>query len=144
MRADKQSLPKPMMTIGSGPVLWHIMRYFAHFGHTESILCLATAPATFPFRIDGGYFVLSQGISDYLAEGEDLVMDGCVKAARDGKARAVAYDGFWAPMDTLKERTHFEDLYRRGRSPWAVWREQPTPGGQPIIPDDMPAVVPHT
>ena len=40
MRADNQSLPKPMMSIGSRPVLWHVMRYYAHFGHTEFILCL--------------------------------------------------------------------------------------------------------
>ena len=40
MRADSQSLPKPMMPIGSRPVLWHVMRYYAHFGHTEFILCL--------------------------------------------------------------------------------------------------------
>ena len=40
MRADNQSLPKPMVPIGSRPVLWHIMRYFAHFGHTEFVLCL--------------------------------------------------------------------------------------------------------
>ena len=37
MRADNQSLPKPMMPIGSRPVLWHIMRYFAHFGHTGHV-----------------------------------------------------------------------------------------------------------
>ena len=55
-------------------------------------------------RINGGYFVLRQGIFDYLNEGEDLVMDACVRAAADGKLRAVRYDGFWAPMDTLKER----------------------------------------
>ena len=40
MRADNQSLPKPMMPIGSRPVLWHVMRYYAHFSHTEFILCL--------------------------------------------------------------------------------------------------------
>ena len=40
MRADNQSLPKPMMPIGSRPVLWHVMRYYAHFGHNEFILCL--------------------------------------------------------------------------------------------------------
>src|SRR4029453_5808699 len=40
MRADNQSLPKPMMPIGSRPVLWHVMRYYAHFGHTDFILCL--------------------------------------------------------------------------------------------------------
>jgi len=40
MRADNQSLPKPMTTIGSRPVLWHVMRYYAHFGHKDFILCL--------------------------------------------------------------------------------------------------------
>jgi glucose-1-phosphate cytidylyltransferase len=33
-------VPKPMMPIGTRPVLWHIMRYYAHFGHNEFILCL--------------------------------------------------------------------------------------------------------
>ena len=40
MRADNQSLPKPMTPIGSRPVLWHVMRYYAHFGHKDFILCL--------------------------------------------------------------------------------------------------------
>ena len=39
-RRRPDSLPKPMMTIGNRPVLWHVMRYYAHFGHTEFILCL--------------------------------------------------------------------------------------------------------
>ena len=34
------------------------------------------------------------------------------------------YEGFWAPMDTLKERTALEDMYRRGISPWALWKER--------------------
>ena len=46
MRADNQSLPKPMMSIGSRPVLWHVMRYYAHFGHTEFILCLGYGAET--------------------------------------------------------------------------------------------------
>src|SRR6476661_505458 len=40
LRTDGRSLPKPMTPIGSRPVLWHIMRYYAHFGHREFILCL--------------------------------------------------------------------------------------------------------
>ena len=40
MRSGVDSAPKPMMTIGDRPVLWHVMRYYAHFGHTEFILCL--------------------------------------------------------------------------------------------------------
>ena len=40
IRADNQSAPKPMTTIGDRPILWHIMRWYAHHGHTEFILCL--------------------------------------------------------------------------------------------------------
>ena len=40
MRTGPGSLPKPMMAIGNRPVLWHVMRYYAHFGHTEFVLCL--------------------------------------------------------------------------------------------------------
>ena len=40
MRVGDDPTPKPMMTVGHRPVLWHIMRYYAHFGHTEFILCL--------------------------------------------------------------------------------------------------------
>ena len=265
MRADNQSLPKPMMPIGSRPVLWHVMRYYAHFGHTEFILCLgyggqavkdyflnyretasndfvitkggqhvemlstdisewtisfidtgmdtaigerlrrvrpyleddelflanygdvltdapmddlveefadsgcvaqfiAVKPqdsfhvvefddtgkvsglvpvAEMSMCINGGYFVLRQGIFDYLDEGDDLVMDGCIRAARDGLVRAVPYDGFWAPMDTLKERTALEAMYAQGISPWALWRTRPC-GRQPasVVVDAAPAAGP--
>jgi len=80
-------------------------------------------------RINGGYFVLRQDIFHYLHEGEDLVMDAYARAAGDGRMLAIPYDGFWATMDTLKERSRLEDLYRTGQCPWAVWREHsPSPG----------------
>jgi glucose-1-phosphate cytidylyltransferase len=37
---DTENLPKPMVTIGTRPVLWHVMKYYAHFGHKDFILCL--------------------------------------------------------------------------------------------------------
>ncbi|MDF2805128.1 MAG: glucose-phosphate cytidylyltransferase [Cellulosimicrobium sp.] len=271
MRSGTDSLPKPMMPIGSRPVLWHIMRYYAHFGHTEFVLCLgygATAVkdyflhyqethsndfvlskggreiellssdisdwritfvdtgmdtaigerlrrvrpyldddevflanygdvltdapmdtivdeflqtdavgtllavdpqdsfhvvkidpdgnlqgiepvADMEMRINGGYFVLRQGIFDYLEEGDDLVMDGCVRAAKDGRFRAVRYDGFWAPMDTLKERSQLEELHRTGQSPWAVWDRRRRNAGRRVpvveVPDlsSLPTVIPR-
>lgn len=246
MRDGEHSAPKPMVPIGDRPVLWHIMRYYAHFGHNEFILCLgygaravkdyflnyeetasndfvltggganvellgsdisdwritfvdtgfdtaigerlrrvrpylgndeiflanygdvltdapmndiiervransavgsllAVRPqdsfhvvdidptsritgfkpvADFNMRINGGYFVLTQEIFDYLNEGEDLVMHGCERAARDGRMLAIAYDGFWAPMDTLKERSALETRYQTGQTPWMVWRDR--------------------
>jgi len=97
-----------------------------------------TAVADMPLSINGGYFILRQGIFEYLNEGEDLVMDAFPRAASDGLLRAVKYNGFWAPMDTLKERTALEDSYRSGSSPWAVWRERSNEGGHPITPVDLP------
>jgi len=265
MRVGDDPRPKPMMTIGDRPVLWHIMRYYAHFGHTDFILCLGygaqvvkdyfleyqeTAsndfvlseggrrvdmistditdwtitfvdtgisteigerlrrvrpylgddesflahygdvltdapmnevigtfqasdavgslmairppgsfhvvhladglqggpqlvtgfqPATdLPLRINGGFFVFRQGIFDYLDKDEDLVADACEKAAHDGKLLAIPYDGFWRPMDTLKERAELEELYRSGEAPWAVWRASAEPAAamapSPVIP----------
>jgi glucose-1-phosphate cytidylyltransferase len=96
-----------------------------------------TAVADMDMRINGGYFILRQGIFDYLEEGDDLVMNGFTRAAADGRMRAVLYDGFWAPMDTLKERTALEEQYRSGASPWALWRRRPVSPGAPIVPVDM-------
>ena len=262
MRTGPDSLPKPMTPIGHRPVLWHVMRYYAHFGHKEFILCLGfgaksvkdyfleyretesndfvlhhggsevemletdisewritfvdtgidtpigerlrrvrqylgndemflanygdvltdapmndlieefaateavgsllavkpqdsfhvvrldggnhvtglEAVAEMPMRINGGYFVLRQSIFDYLNEGEDLVMNACVRAAEAGKMMAVPYDGFWAPMDTLKERTALEALYSTGQSPWALWRTKPSTPGQRIVAIEVPDV----
>lgn len=264
MRSGTESLPKPMMPIGSRPVLWHIMKYYAHYGHTEFILCLGygaravkdyfleyqethsndfvltkggqdvellssdisewritfvdtgmdtaigerlrrvrryldddevflanygdvltDAPmdeivqdflatdsvgtllavdpqdsfhvvkidadgmlkgiepvADMEMRINGGFFVLRQEIFDYLGEGEDLVMDACIRAAKDGRFRAVRYDGFWAPMDTLKERSQLEELYRTGQCPWAVWAPPPPAPGKRVPVVDVPEVAP--
>jgi glucose-1-phosphate cytidylyltransferase len=266
MRAtDDSAAPKPMMPIGDRPVLWHVMRYYAHFGHTEFILCLGygakavkdyfldyqetasndfvltkggsqiellgsdisdwritfvdtgldtaigerlrrvrdylegddaflanygdvltdapmdrmiehvlstdavgsilavspqdsfhvvelssstnrvsrfTPVAAMKMRINGGYFVLRQEIFDYLYSGDDLVMNGFVRAAAEGRILAVPYDGFWAPMDTLKERSALERMYQAGDCPWALWREPRSCGVDSPIPVSVPELVP--
>ena len=53
--------------------------------------------------------------------GDDLVTDTFARAAHAGKFRAVRFDGFWAPMDTLKERAALEEMHRSGDRPWALW-----------------------
>lgn len=254
IRSSDDPVPKPMFTIGSRPVLWHIMRYYAHFGFQDFVLCLGfgaasikdyfldyrethsndfvlsgdgevtllgsdisewritfvdtglqasigerlcrvrehlageevfcanygdvltdapldrlvadfertdavgsllavTPPDSFhtvridddgriagvqaaaemDLRINGGYFVLRQGIFDYLSEGGDLVGDALPRAAKDGRFRAVRYDGFWAPMDTLKERAFLEELDRSGRAPWQLWRAAGGPAGDGTV-----------
>ncbi|GAA2743215.1 glucose-1-phosphate cytidylyltransferase [Terrabacter aerolatus] len=251
MRSGSESAPKPMTPIGDRPVLWHIMRYYAYFGHTEFILCLGygaqavkdyflhyeetgsndfvfrdggrdielldtdtsdwkitfidtgdrteigerlrrarpylegdemflanygdvltNAPldhvvdrfkasdavgsllavkpqasfhvvhvdeetgqvkgfqsaADLPLWINGGFFTLRQEIFDYIDEGEDLVGHGCARSAADGRMMAIPYRGFWAPMDTLKERTYLEELHRAGQGPWMLWKHPESVG----------------
>ena len=40
LREVSESIPKPMVAVGYRPILWHVMRYYAHFGHRDFILCL--------------------------------------------------------------------------------------------------------
>jgi glucose-1-phosphate cytidylyltransferase len=94
----------------------------------ESRLTGIEAVAGMDMRINGGYFILRKEIFDYLRPGDDLVTDTFTRAARVGKFRAVRFDGFWAPMDTLKERAALEAMHRNGNRPWALW--ETTPAGQ--------------
>ena len=244
MRTEVDSAPKPMMAIGDRPVLWHVMRYYAHFGHNEFILCLGYGAASvkqyflryeetqsndfvmakggqeiellqsdisewrisfvdtgidtligerlrrvrtyldddeiflanygdvltdapmdrivdefiasdaaatllavppqasfhmvsigddddrvrevqsvsdLPVWVNGGYFVLRQDVFDVLGPNEDLVTDAFPRLATQRRLAAYRYHGFWAPMDTLKERSYLEDLHRRGGAPWELW-----------------------
>ena len=79
-------------------------------------------------RINGGFFILRQEIFDYLEEGEDLVMDACRRAADAGRMMSLPYDGFWAPMDTLKERATSRTSTSPAQPVGAVARPRPARG----------------
>lgn len=74
------------------------------------------------FRVNGGYFVLRQEIFNYLQEGEELVQEPFQRLIAAHQLLAYPYDGFFACMDTFKDRQYLEDLYASGRAPWEVWR----------------------
>jgi glucose-1-phosphate cytidylyltransferase len=241
LRELSEAIPKPMVTIGYRPILWHVMRYYAHFGHRDFILCLGyradaikeyflryeealsndfvlsdggrqiellgsdiqdwritfadtgldstigerlrlvrrhlegeelflanygdtltDAPldrivedfrrtdavasflsvraSVYPFRlletdgaarvralvspavadlwINGGYFVLRPSVFDVVNPGEELVEEPFARLAQAGLLRTARHDGFWAPMDTLRDFEELEQLARSGRPPW--------------------------
>ena len=68
--------------------------------------------------INGGYFVLRREIFDYLQPGEDLVTDAFNRLLAEDKLCAYPYEGFWAPMDTLKDKQTLESLLESGDPPW--------------------------
>ena len=245
LREYSESIPKPMVTVGYRPILWNLMRYYAHFGHKEFILCLGykadyvkkyfheydetvsndfvlsqggkkidlltsdiqdwqitfvdtgmnsnigqrlrlvqryvdgdemflanysdglsdlPLPAMISYfegrpdavacfagvkptssfslvqvedggqvrnirhvrdsgmRINGGFFVFRDRLFDYMEDGEELVEEPFRRLAAGGKLLAYEYDGFWACMDTFREKQLLEDMYSRGQVPWEVWK----------------------
>ena len=214
-------VPKPMVEIGGRPLPWHIMKYYAHFGHRDFLLCvghqaevirryfgggafpaegwdvdfvdtpidasigerffavrdlidddlflanygdtvtdvpltalieahrasgktasLLAVPPNYTFnvvttagsslvssfddigesgiRINGGYFVFRREVFDYLQPGEDLP-EMFRRLIEADELVSYPYDGFWAPMDTLKDKESLEALVATGGSVWQVW-----------------------
>ena len=72
--------------------------------------------------INGGYFIFRPEIFDHIRPGEDLVTAPFQRLIEAGRLIAYRYDGFWMPMDTIKEMQDLELLYQSGSPPWAVWR----------------------
>jgi len=244
---DAEDVPKPMVQIGYRPVLWHVMKYYAHYGHKDFILCLGhradaikkyfldynecasndfvlsgggkkvelfnsdiddwritfadtginsnigqrlkavekyldgeeeflanysdgltdvhlptqiehfhTHKKTASFlcvkpnlsyhmvglhggktslvagihpinngsvRINGGYFILNRRIFDYIHKGEELVLEPFQRLIDEEQLIGYSYDGFWAGMDTFKDKQQLEGLFSSGEAPWAVWKK---------------------
>lgn len=243
MREYSEMLPKPMVPIGYRPILWHVMRYYAYYGHKDFILCLgykadiiknyfleynecasndfvlsnggknvellstdihdwnitfvdtglmsnigqrlkcvqrhlegeemflanytdALSDVPLPAVIDsfkksrsaacfvsvkprasfhlieaepdgnvksiehigksgarmnGGFMVLRQEIFSYMRDGEELVEEPFRRLISEGMLMAHPHEGFWACMDTFKEKQDLDDVFSRGNAPWAVW-----------------------
>ena len=247
LRDVSDEIPKPMVAIGYRPILWHVMKYYAHFGHKDFILCLGYKAevvknyflnysealsndfvlsgggrdlkllsqdiddwritfvdtgtlssigqrlravrdhldgeelflanysdgltdlhlpqmidrfqaekrvAAFlcvrpklsyhaisldetgrvtridPFTesgplITGGYFVLRRAIFDHLHEGEDVVTDAFPRLIPKNLLMGYRHQGFWATMDTFKDKQALDQMYERGDTPWELWKRSP-------------------
>ena len=249
-----ERMPKPMIPVGSQPILWHIMKYYARWGHTEFILCLGhkaeaiknyfltynealandfvlsdggkrvnlmrsdiddwtitfvdtgidatigerlkavepylgedpvflatygdgltDAPLTTMIehfeeqkrtamflsvrpainvhvveatkdnivrgieniragnvRINGGFFVLRREILDLIEPGDELVERPFKRLIEAEQLIAYPYEGFWAPMDTLKDKQYLDSLVAAGTTPWL------SPGRIAVVPEYLP------
>lgn len=72
--------------------------------------------------INGGFFVFEPEVLDYLG-GDDTVLEreALENLAADGELLAFRHEGFWQPMDTLREKQQLETLWHSGNAPWATW-----------------------
>lgn len=246
LRDYADHIPKPMVPIGYRPILWHVMKYFAHFGHRDFVLCLgyrgdlikqyflnyneclsndfvfsqggkdlqlansdihdwkitfvdtginsnvgqrlraaekyvgdedlflanycdgltdlqlptyieyarqmnviSTFASVRPnlsyhvvrtaagglvtdikeltrcdIRINGGLFVFKRDIFKYIKPGEELVSQPFERLIQEKQLAAYEYDGYFAAMDTFKDKQQLDDLYETGEAPWEVWKNR--------------------
>lgn len=73
-------------------------------------------------RVNAGYMVMEPEIFDYI-EGDStfLEKEPLENLAKAGKLLAYKFDGFWHPMDTLRDKKYLEELWNSGQAPWNVW-----------------------
>jgi len=73
--------------------------------------------------INGGFFVLSPQVIDYI-DGDHTTWERepMERLAEEGELAAFQHQGFWQPMDTLRDKTHLEQLWQSGEAPWKVWK----------------------
>jgi glucose-1-phosphate cytidylyltransferase len=73
--------------------------------------------------INGGFFVLSPQVIDYIAGDQTIwEREPMERLAEEGELAAYHHQGFWQPMDTLRDKIHLEELWQTGMAPWKVWK----------------------
>ena len=80
-----------------------------------------------PMWQNGGFFVMRPEVFDVIGAGEELVDQPFARLARTGRLMAYPWEGFWAPLDTQKDRQRLQDLHLSGQEPWVV-----PPASQPL------------
>jgi len=73
--------------------------------------------------INGGYMVCEPGVFDYIKQGDATIweQDPMQNIALDGQMYAFKHNGFWRPMDTLKDKHDLNEMWDNGNSPWKIW-----------------------
>lgn len=78
--------------------------------------------------INGGFFVLEPEIFDYIDDDNTVwEQEPLTRMAYEGELAAFRHSGFWHPMDTLRDWSHLEELWKGGRAPWKVWEGRQLP-----------------
>jgi glucose-1-phosphate cytidylyltransferase len=91
-------------------------------GQNQQVLAFEEKRSIAEPVINGGFFVFEPSVLDYL-DGDDCVLEGAplARLASEGELFAYAHQGFWKPMDTLRDLRELEQLWESGQAPWKRW-----------------------
>ena len=101
----------------------------ARYGHMrfkgDQVAAFEEKPQTAEGWINGAFFVLEPQIFDYI-DGDMVMFEHAPleNLAKDGQLMAYRHEGFWAAMDTLRDKNILEQLWESGGRPWAVWSSE--------------------
>ena len=75
--------------------------------------------------INAGYFVCQPEVLDYIDNGDDVIFEQepLKRLAQDAEIFTYKHEGFWMPMDTLRDKTKLNEMYESGNAPWVVWEK---------------------
>ena len=90
----------------------------------DVVRAFAEKPQVTDGWINGGFFVFEPGVFDYLTDDATVLeRDPLERLAADGQLMAFRHDGFWQPMDTLRDKQVLESMWAAGQAPWKVWSD---------------------
>ncbi len=98
----------------------------ARFGALDldgrKVACFQEKAQSFSSWINGGFFVLEPPVFELL-EDDDTIWERAPleKLSREGRLTAYRHEGFWMPMDTVRDKNNLEELWNSGHAPWKVW-----------------------
>jgi glucose-1-phosphate cytidylyltransferase len=97
-------------------------RYGALLREADAVLGFQEKPPGDGAWINGGFFVLSPKVIDFI-DGDRSSWEGVPleSLAAQGELQAFEHEGFWQPMDTLRDKTQLEQLWSSGKAPWKSW-----------------------
>lgn len=89
--------------------------------NADTVLKFSEKPAGDGALINGGYFLLNSSVFEYIKDDMSVWEEEPLEQlSREGELQAFCHDGFWQPMDTLRDKMILEEIWNKGDAPWIV------------------------
>jgi glucose-1-phosphate cytidylyltransferase len=93
-----------------------------NLGESDTIQSFVEKPTGDGGYVNGGFFVLEPSVLDLIKDDKTIwEREPLERLARNGDLKAFKHDGFWLPMDTLRDKIKLEELWASGKAPWKIW-----------------------
>lgn len=94
------------------------------FGENNKVEDFTEKPPGDGGWVNGGFFVLEPQIVDYIENDSTIwEREPLERLAKEGNLFAYKHEGFWKPMDTLRDKRELEEMWNSGKAPWKIWKE---------------------